>query len=183
MQIENMTIKTAKDIEALQGVNLGRFLGLITGSTVSKIRDRAAAVAKAVEAFKAQGEKPVDFEAYIIETKDISSTKPARTRATKTRKPAKVKKVKAAKKSNGERKPRARKPFDFKPRKNIKAHREGTKRDTVIKLLTGKGATFEQIMKKTGWDHRTAYEGTRLLNTHLGYGLTEKDGVIKIVKA
>lgn len=175
MQIENITIKSVKDIEALEGINLGRFLGQLTGETVTKVKDRAAAVAKAVAAFKAQDEKPVDFESYIIETtKGKTMTK----KATKAAKAAK----KPAKKSAGERAPRARKPFDFKPRKNIKEHRPDTKRATCIKLLT-KGATFDACRKATGWDHRTCYEGIRLLNTHLGYGLTENaNGVIKLTK-
>ena len=182
MNIENITISSVKDIEELQGANLLRFVNQLTGGTVKKFKDRATALAKATEAFNAQEGKPVEFELFVT-AKDTSNgstataTKPARTRkaATVARKTTK------AKKSNGPRKERERKLFDLKPRSSIKEHRDGTARAKAVKVLL-KGATFEQVQKATGWTkHRHAYEGIRLLNTHLGYGIIEKDGVIKLI--
>lgn len=74
-----------------------------------------------------------------------------------------------------------RKPFDLKPSKQVKEFREGTKRATLIKLLK-KGASFEACMKATGWNHATCYEGIKLLNTKVGFGITESNkGVIRLV--
>lgn len=79
---------------------------------------------------------------------------------------------------------RTRKPFVFEPKKVIKEHKPNTKRAKVIELCSAPGgATFEQIMAATEWDERTAYEGIRLLNGWVGYGLRESgDGRITIYK-
>lgn len=178
MRIENITINSAKDIEALQGANLLRFVNQLTGGTVKKFSNRATALEKAVEAFKAQGEKAVDFELYVT-AKDESSTATATKTARKASSKGGRKTAKKAKASKVS-KDRARKLFDLKPRSSIKEHREGTARDKAVKVLK-KGATFEAVQKATGWTkHRHAYEGIRLLNTHLGYGITEKDGIIRL---
>lgn len=62
--------------------------------------------------------------------------------------------------------------FNMSPLSEIKKFREGTKRATVIGMLVNEGgATFAEVMEATGWDHKTAYEGVRLINLYVGYGL------------
>jgi len=74
-----------------------------------------------------------------------------------------------------------RKPFNL-PVGEIKAHRPGTKRAKVLDMLLF-GATFADVQKATGWPYRTAYEGIKLINTELGYGLVEDEaGVIRAVR-
>lgn len=71
---------------------------------------------------------------------------------------------------------RERGPFNFKPKKKIKTHRvnDTSKRNMSIVLLKRKnGASFEEIMEKTGWNRRNSYEGVSLLHRSLGYGLIE----------
>ena len=81
----------------------------------------------------------------------------------------------------GERKPKARKPFDCPFTGTVKPYREGTKRALVINMLKS-GATFEEIMGATEWNHRTAYDGIKLIHTSVGYGLSESStGVIRLV--
>lgn len=83
--------------------------------------------------------------------------------------------------------------FNFHPDPDgIKAHREGSKgRAVAIQLLSQKdkdgnvvGATFEEVMKGTGWDEKKAYEGIRLVHFALGWGmkLDNDTGKIRIYK-
>lgn len=69
---------------------------------------------------------------------------------------------------------RTRKAFAFDAKKEQREHKAGTKRATVLEMLTNNGgATFAQIQEATKWDDRTAYEGIRLIHGYLGYGLRE----------
>lgn len=69
-----------------------------------------------------------------------------------------------------------RKVFNLAPRVRIKPHREGTKREAAIKLLSrANGGTFEEVQEACHWDYRTTYEGIKLLHVHCGYGLREDD--------
>ena len=76
---------------------------------------------------------------------------------------------------------RARKSFNFEVREKIKRHRKGTKRAQLVTLLTI-GASYEQVMEKFGWSNRNAYEGIKLLHSKLGYGITETNGIIRLVR-
>ena len=72
--------------------------------------------------------------------------------------------------------------FNFPKAKEIREHRAGTKRATVIDMLRV-GATFEEVQKSIGWDSRTAREGIKLVHSCVGYGLNEdKNGVITLVE-
>jgi len=63
--------------------------------------------------------------------------------------------------------------FNLKQADAIRAHRPGTKRAKVVEMIKRDGgATFEEIMTAIGWDAKTAYEGVRLVNQYLGYGMT-----------
>jgi len=90
------------------------------------------------------------------------------------------KKEAKAKKAPAERKVRTMK-FDYPAGKELKAFREGTKRAKVVEMLKD-GATFEQVQKACGWSRKDAYEGIRLVNSRVGYGLKQlPDGKIKLV--
>ena len=110
--------------------------------------------------------------AALAETKSSGKAKP---------KKAKVVKKKAAA-SQGSGSGRRRKPFDIPPGDELLGHRAGTKRALLIEMLSGKGATFQEVQDAINWDRRTAYEGIKLLNK-LGYGIQEKaNGKIVLVK-
>lgn len=169
---EVITIGNVKDIEKLNGTNLVRlFNELNPKKPVRKFADRATGLKRTIAAYEAAGSRVVEFEgsgSSSKESKPEAKAKPAP-------------KAKDAPKPKGKR---ARKVFDLKPKGEIKAHRDGTARAAAVAALTGKGATFEEVQKATGWaSHRHAYEGIRLLNTHLGYGIREKDGVISLYTA
>jgi len=69
--------------------------------------------------------------------------------------------------------PRHRK-FELKPASTVKDHRKGTARALALTLLL-KGTTLDRVMKLTGWTHRQAVEGIRLINRQLGYGIKEDE--------
>lgn len=73
--------------------------------------------------------------------------------------------------------PRVRTGMAYDPNpEGVREIREGTKRHTVMLLLTRTGgATLEEVMETTGWPERTALEGIRLLATYVGYGIEESD--------
>ena len=88
------------------------------------------------------------------------------------------------------KKPRGRKSFNWTSEKGteVKQHRAGTKRATVVELLTSKkGATFVQVQEEIAkrfpggeWNDATCYEGIKLIHSSLGYTLTQDDkGVIR----
>lgn len=72
------------------------------------------------------------------------------------------------------------KAFNMAPQTELKKFRDGTKRAQIIGLMLREGgATFNELMTETGWDDKTAYEGVRLINLYVGYGLkTSEDGHI-----
>lgn len=93
-------------------------------------------------------------------------------------------KPKAEAKPQGERKVRQM-TFRLPPKgKTFKAHREGTCRARLIELLgRPNGALFSECQAEFNWDKKTCYEGIRLLNSLLGYGLfhqVQKNGEIRI---
>jgi hypothetical protein len=179
MHTENITIVNAEDIKQLTGQHLVRFFNQLTGGDIKKFSDRETGLKRTQEAFVAKGES-VDYEMSLSSDTDKpdatdSNMKTVNTKNTGGRKGKKT--AKANPSSNGER---ARKTFDLPAKAKIKEHREGTARAKAVDVLK-KGATFEALQKATGWkNHRHAYEGIRLLNTHLGYGVKEANGVIKI---
>lgn len=88
-----------------------------------------------------------DGEAGVAE--QVTAAKPKRTRA-----------------------PKGTSSFNMAPKSEVKTPRGGTKRATVVHLVTREGgATLEEIMQETGWEKKTAYEGVRLVNQYVGYGL------------
>ena len=98
------------------------------------------------------------------------------------KKVAKGKGVKVAAADAKERKVRGMR-FVFPTEKEIKPVREGSKRHMALELLSRpEGATFEQVMKKTGWDRKDCYEGVRLLHYYSGYGMSHnlETGVIHV---
>lgn len=134
----------------LKGQELVKVYNDLTGESVKKFADRKSALRRIQQAL------------HAVESKGGPT-------APETGKEPEVKTKKTAK-AEGEGK--VRKMFDLPASKVIKPHREGTKRDIALKLLL-KGATFEEIQKACGWNRKDCYEGIRLLNTHLGYGLKE----------
>lgn len=94
-------------------------------------------------------------------------------------KPAKTPKARKEKTEGGEARGRPR-GFSFRfPLANAgaKPPKESSKRFKVLQLLLRKdGATFEEVMKESGWKRTDAYEGIRLLHYANGYRLytTEK---------
>jgi hypothetical protein len=76
--------------------------------------------------------------------------------------------------------PRSRKEMSWPARGDIREHRKGTKRATVLEMLRRpEGASFEDVKAACGWNDIQAYEGIKLLHGYLGYGIEEKDGVIR----
>lgn len=72
-------------------------------------------------------------------------------------------------------------PFNIAPGAKVKSPRPGTKRETLVKMLGGKGATIEQVCRKIGWDERLAYSNIRAMD-RLGYGIIEDErGVIRLI--
>lgn len=150
----------------------------------TKFRDKSSAI-KLILHMQAQNSGSVP-EAGAPGEASAGSAAPEGTNmkknAGKKTKKKEVKKAKTPRKPAGERKTRERKPFDLAPSKAIKEHRDGTARAKAIAVLK-KGATFAEVQQATGWKlHRHCYEGIRLLNTHLGYGVKEDDkGTIRLV--
>ena len=73
--------------------------------------------------------------------------------------------------------------FDFSPKDEVRAPREGSSRAAVLALLVT-GATFDEVMaatwgKRKGWDadkkRKTTYEGIRLCHLSNGYGLRQDE--------
>lgn len=147
----------------LKGQELVKVYNDLTGESVKKFSDRKTAlrrIQQALQAAEAKGDTAAPEAAKAPE----GAAKPEAT--------------KKAPKTESEGEGKARKTFDLPAFQVIKPHREGTKRDVAVKLLL-KGATFEKIQEVNGWNRKDCYEGIRLLNTHLGYGLKEDDkGVI-----
>lgn len=77
-----------------------------------------------------------------------------------------------------------RKALQLSSKSEIKGHRDGTKRATAITLMKRTdGATFDEMMEATGWNYKTCYEGVKLVNTYVGYGLQEDEtGRVKITQ-
>lgn len=71
-------------------------------------------------------------------------------------------------------------PLELKGRAKVKPHRPNTRRAKVITMLKGKGATLDEVMAETKWSRNDAREAIRQINRDLGYGIHERDGVIKI---
>ncbi len=89
--------------------------------------------------------------------------------------PAPRKKVEPRSTPQGPRKVREMR-FVFPAKDEIKGHRPGTHRSTLVELLSREeGATFEECQKATGWDKKTTYEGIRLLHYYVGYGMKQDD--------
>ena len=64
--------------------------------------------------------------------------------------------------------------FVFAPEAEIKPVRADSARGRALAILTREGgATFEEVMKATGWNEKRAYEGIRLLHYYSGYGLRQ----------
>jgi len=87
-------------------------------------------------------------------------------------------------------KSRTRKPMNWPPSDDgVRAHRLGTKRALVVDMLTSdEGATFSEVQDAiaenfgvdAAWNDRTCYEGIKLINAHLGYGLRQDPETGKI---
>lgn len=109
--------------------------------------------------------KPAKRVAHRIARKASAEPKPAKTEV-------------EAKPKKGKRTYR----FVMKPRDEIKAPRETTKRYTALQLLLRpEGTTFAEVLQETGWIElgnpkgpRTCYEAIRLLNIQHGYGLDHR---------
>lgn len=78
----------------------------------------------------------------------------------------------APKTASGEPRKGRSKTFRLAPRDTQKVPKEGSKRRAAFDLIgRDEGAKLTEIMKKTGWDEDTAYEGVRHLNVTCGFGL------------
>ncbi len=79
-------------------------------------------------------------------------------------------------KSDGEKTRRGMR-FVFPAEDAVKPVREESARGRALKLLRREGgATFNEIMKVTGWNEKQAYEGIRLVHYYSGYGLAQSAG-------
>lgn len=86
--------------------------------------------------------------------------------------------------------PRRRKAMNWPAKDQIKPHRGGCKRALVVEMLTAEGgATFDEVRDAVNesfpnsgnlWNDRTCYEGIKLINAHLGYGLRQDPDSDKI---
>ena len=76
---------------------------------------------------------------------------------------------------------RSRKKFYWPPKTEIRPHLPNTKRAKVVQMLRSEtGARFEDIKAACGWDDLQGYEGVKLINAYLGYGISETDdGIIR----
>jgi len=152
---------------------------MIAGTDTKRFASRAAAV-KRVNKTLAEG----DENQIKLAVKDILGDKAAKAlggKAVPSKKPVvKKKKKKVVKTGEVNR----RKVISCDPKDKVKGYRDGTKRAELIRLLGRKaGATIAECMKATEWNYKTCYEGIKLLNTYVGYGLeeNEKSGKIKLV--
>lgn len=147
------------NVEALKGNELVAFYNKLTGENVKKFSDRNTGLRRVKAAIAAA--KPVEVEAK------------AKVEATKKDAPSKTF-------EHGSINRRVR--FSASAKAEIKGHRQGTKRATLIKLLgRDKGASMAECEAATGWDYKTCYEGIKLLNTYTGYGLSEdEEGRIRL---
>lgn len=152
---------------------------LVPNKPVKQFKDKTTAVRQVLKAMSAA--QPVE------ESKPAPSSKPKKPEladdagAPKDEPEEKPKKGKKPPVTTSESPRRVQ--FDLPAKKDIKPHREGTKRARVIELLSQKGgATFEEVMDdpKIQWDRRTTYEGIKLINTQVGYGLAENPTTHKI---
>jgi hypothetical protein len=73
------------------------------------------------------------------------------------------------------------KPLACEPANEIKPHRPGTRRATVIALLR-RGTTIEEIAKATRWGRNDVREAIRQIHRDLGYGIEERaDGQLSLL--
>lgn len=148
------------DIDSLSGPELVGLFNEITGESVKRFSSRAAGIRR-VKAAMAENLAGASEEI----SKEIS------TASSSVHKPAPI---------AGQAR-RKRIEFPARPAGEIKDHRSGTKRATVIGLLR-QGATMQQLMSATGWDYKTAYDGVKLVHSYLGYGLREDEsGVVTLI--
>lgn len=66
-------------------------------------------------------------------------------------------------------------PISWPAGSEIKHHRGGTRRGTMIKMMSDGGATLEQLSKATDWDIPTVRANLRMINTQLGHGIEEDE--------
>lgn len=181
---ETLNTKSLTELAALYNDNCAPL------PAIKKFSSKPVAVKRILALQEEQGK--LEFETPISPKESNNMKKTSKVKAKAAPKKAATKKVAtkkvAAKKDVKKEAPkkaakgtRARKLFDLPFKAPLKTHREGTARDKAIIILK-KGATFAEVQKATGWTlHRHCYEGIRLLNTHLGYGVKEDDkGLIKL---
>lgn len=164
-------------LEAMSGPGQVALYNLVTGEDVKKFSDRKTG-AKRLWAlgkpFETKAAAPVE---PAPKASPKSDSAPKKAPAKKAPKPARAE-------AAGDRKVRQM-TFRLPPKgKTFLPHREGTNRAKLIQLLSRQnGATFEECREACDWDKKTTYEGIRLLNALLGYGLfhkTQKNGEIRI---
>ena len=151
------------------------------GAKTARFADRKTAlkrIARVQEELNAKPAAKITYEdpADATPTPHKPAKKVAR-KATPAAKPA-APEGEAAPKKKGKRTYR----FVMKPRDEIKAPRETTKRFVALQLLLQEGGTtFAEVLQATGWIElgdpkgpRTCYEAIRLLNIQHGYGLDHR---------
>lgn len=139
-----------EEIENMTGPELVAAYNTLTGENVKRFGDRKSGLRRTLAALDAKGQ-----------------AKPAKAEPKAKPKPTDKPKAKA---------PRTPRHIDWPAKKEKKTHRPGTKRAVVVDLLSRKsGATRDDLMKATGWDEKTLYDGLRLVHVYLGHGIREDE--------
>lgn len=141
------------EIKALGGKALVELFNELTGGSVKRFSTRAAGLKRTLAAFDESNVGGTDATVKNVRTNKAST------------------KVDVVPVGDVARKRR----LTFPVKSIIKTHRSGTRRATVIKMLSrGNGATVQQVMDEIPeWDYRTAFEGIKLIHAYTGYGLEE----------
>lgn len=178
-------IKTPEQLERYPNSILLEIYNKATGKNTTKFASREKGIAQTLRALQAvNGNSSDEAPPELVKLLDLSGDQGE---------PAKKASRKKAPKPKGEPKQRGRKlglSFRLEPHEEQRPCRSGSKREVVFNLVNREGgAKFSEVMKATGWNRKDAYEGTRLLNIHNGFGLWSNpvagkdDYVIEIVTA
>ncbi len=143
-----MSSETKKFIEAQKTVKILKVYNSITGKTTTKFSSREKGIDQILRVVK---DKPLPEINKLFGVKTISETKKY-----EPKRPAKCKDCRFI--------------FTFVREKEIKKHRTGTKRETILQMLL-EGSTFNKIRNKYNWNERQTYEAIRMVHIAWGYGL------------
>lgn len=163
-------MKTQEELNALATKDLLAYYNSLTGEKVKRFSTRTAGIRRVLKAQKEAEQFGNTVFADVLPAGKSKAKKEARKPSSKPSKKA-ARKVANSDSGSSRRGPN----FNFPVKDEIKGHRQGTKRAAVIALLKAGPATIEEIQAETGWDRRTAIEGTVLLHKYVGYGMRQDD--------